>query len=191
MTEDPVQSISVFRCGNKSIKIYQQIILYNINVDDHRSRRSHSRDRYRKDRRDHSRSVSRDRYGKRRSSRSISRGRYNSKRTEHPRSTSRSPGDRRSRKRSYSRDRKPRNEDHDKDDMKEVETTKQSQVVNTEGMDEEQAMMALMGFGGFDSTKGKHVEGADAGAANIKLKRVYRQYMNRQGGFNRPLDSVP
>ncbi|KAI7825276.1 hypothetical protein BC939DRAFT_396027 [Gamsiella multidivaricata] len=55
--------------------------------------------------------------------------------------------------------------------------------------DEEARMMALMGFGGFDSTKGKHVAGADVSGADIKKQRQYRQYMNRRGGFNRPLDA--
>ncbi|KAI9228542.1 MAG: hypothetical protein DHS80DRAFT_15296 [Piptocephalis tieghemiana] len=57
-------------------------------------------------------------------------------------------------------------------------------------MDDESAMMALMGFSGFDSTKDKKVLGEDIGMADIKKKRVYRQYMNRKGGFNRPLDKV-
>lgn len=53
-------------------------------------------------------------------------------------------------------------------------------------------MQALMGFGGFDSTKGKVVEdnmqGAAHGGIRKESKREYRQYMNRRGGFNRPLD---
>ncbi|XP_067943046.1 U4/U6.U5 small nuclear ribonucleoprotein 27 kDa protein-like isoform X2 [Watersipora subatra] len=56
--------------------------------------------------------------------------------------------------------------------------------------EEEIEMMKCMGFGGFDSTKGKKVEGNDVGAVHVKLKRTYRQYMNRRGGFNRPLDAV-
>lgn len=59
-------------------------------------------------------------------------------------------------------------------------------------LSEEEQMRALMGFGGFDSTKGKPVEdnakGAAAGALRQEKKRDYRQYMNRRGGFNRPLD---
>ncbi|GJQ14998.1 hypothetical protein GpartN1_g6789.t1 [Galdieria partita] len=54
------------------------------------------------------------------------------------------------------------------------------------------ALLEAMGLPvSFDTTKGKHVQGNDVGAANIKHKRVYRQYMNRPGGFNRPLDPVP
>ncbi|GHJ89979.1 hypothetical protein NliqN6_6381 [Naganishia liquefaciens] len=56
--------------------------------------------------------------------------------------------------------------------------------------DEEAAAMAAMGFGGFGSTKGKHREGNAEGGANIKKERTWRQYMNRRGGFNRPLDPV-
>lgn len=55
---------------------------------------------------------------------------------------------------------------------------------------EEQEMMKAMGFCGFDSTKGKKVDGNDAGEVHVILKRKYRQYMNRKGGFNRPLDFV-
>ncbi|KAF8481528.1 U4/U6.U5 small nuclear ribonucleoprotein 27 kDa protein, partial [Gautieria morchelliformis] len=55
---------------------------------------------------------------------------------------------------------------------------------------DESDMMALMGFGGFDSTKGKPVQGNQEGAVNIKKQRTWRQYMNRRGGFNRPLDKI-
>jgi U4/U6.U5 tri-snRNP-associated protein 3 len=55
-------------------------------------------------------------------------------------------------------------------------------------------MMALLGFGGFDSTKGKavdeNVRGAAAGAVSKYKARKYRQYMNRRGGFNKPLHSL-
>ena len=55
------------------------------------------------------------------------------------------------------------------------------------GMDPE--MMAMMGFGGFGSTSGKHVDdpNANLSAVNKKTTRRARQYMNRPGGFNRPL----
>lgn len=55
---------------------------------------------------------------------------------------------------------------------------------------EEIAMMAAMGIPfGFDSTNGKEVddERANAGAVKAKQTRQARQYMNRRGGFNRPL----
>lgn len=51
-------------------------------------------------------------------------------------------------------------------------------------------MMKVMGFGGFDTTKGKKVKGNDVGDVHVIVKRKYRQYMNRKGGFNRPLDYV-
>lgn len=40
---------------------------------------------------------------------------------------------------------------------------------------------------GFDSTKGKPVPGADVSGVRVVTKRQPRQYMNRRGGFNRPL----
>lgn len=49
----------------------------------------------------------------------------------------------------------------------------------------------MMGFGGFDSTQGKHVHGNGGMVIQEKKKkRQYRQYMNRKGGFNRQLDNV-
>lgn len=57
--------------------------------------------------------------------------------------------------------------------------------------EEEIEMMKMMGFGSFDSTKGKKTEGSvNAYAVNVSMKRKYRQYMNRKGGFNRPLDFI-
>lgn len=55
---------------------------------------------------------------------------------------------------------------------------------------DEQEIMKTMGFCSFDSTKGKKVAGNDVGIVHVILKRKYRQYMNRKGGFNRPLDFV-
>lgn len=60
-----------------------------------------------------------------------------------------------------------------------------------EGKDEEEIeMLKTMGFGGFESTKGKKVPGNDISGVHVIQKRKYRQYMNRKGGFNRPLDFV-
>lgn len=49
------------------------------------------------------------------------------------------------------------------------------------------AMQAMMGFGGFGTTKNKKVLGNNAGGVRKEKKTEYRQYMNRNGGFNRPL----
>jgi len=52
-------------------------------------------------------------------------------------------------------------------------------------------MMKMMGFSNFDTTKGKHVAGAcNSSYSSVKKANKYRQYMNRRGGFNRPLDYV-
>ncbi|EPQ58181.1 hypothetical protein GLOTRDRAFT_120022 [Gloeophyllum trabeum ATCC 11539] len=56
--------------------------------------------------------------------------------------------------------------------------------------DDDAAMMAMMGLTGFGTTKGKHVEGNQEGAVDVKKMRTWRQYMNRRGGFNRPLDKI-
>jgi len=55
---------------------------------------------------------------------------------------------------------------------------------------DDEAMAAMMGFGGFGTTKGKEVEGNQTGAVFVKKQRTWRQYMNRRGGFNRPLDKI-
>ncbi|KAH8852563.1 U4/U6.U5 small nuclear ribonucleoprotein 27 kDa protein, partial [Schistosoma japonicum] len=61
----------------------------------------------------------------------------------------------------------------------------------TEPVTEEEAkMMRTMGFCNFGTTKGKHVIGNSVYVANISKQRKYRQYMNRRGGFNSPLDPV-
>ncbi|KAL7526972.1 hypothetical protein ACHAXR_001736 [Thalassiosira sp. AJA248-18] len=60
--------------------------------------------------------------------------------------------------------------------------------------DNEEQMMQMIGFGGFGTTKGKAVadnqSSAARGAASKNKGRKYRQYMNRKGGFNRPLDKM-
>lgn len=56
---------------------------------------------------------------------------------------------------------------------------------------DEEDMMKMMGFANFDSTKGKHVDGScNMSMTSVKKANKYRQYMNRRGGFNRPLDYV-
>lgn len=55
----------------------------------------------------------------------------------------------------------------------------------------EEAMMAAMGLPvAFDTTKDKKVEDNIDGAAQKTPVFRYRQYMNRKGGFNRPLDRI-
>jgi len=51
-------------------------------------------------------------------------------------------------------------------------------------------MMKIMGFTDFDSSKGKsHKETALEGVHKTSTRKP-RQYMNRRGGFNRPLSPV-
>ena len=57
-----------------------------------------------------------------------------------------------------------------------------------DGETEEDMMARIMGFGKFRSTKNTKVPGNDRNYAVRKVKKAeYRQYMNRVGGFNRPL----
>merc|ERR1712190_233854 len=57
-------------------------------------------------------------------------------------------------------------------------------------MPEDQMLVKMMGFSAFDSTKGKDHSGSDLSDVKRATKRQYRQYMNRRGGFNRPLDAA-
>ncbi|KAK1932974.1 hypothetical protein X943_001657 [Babesia divergens] len=57
----------------------------------------------------------------------------------------------------------------------------------TEELDEESLLMKAMGFGEFATTKNKQHLDSDVSGVAKRSKRQYRQYMNRRGGFNRPL----
>lgn len=65
-------------------------------------------------------------------------------------------------------------------------------ILDSKELDDHTKMKAIGVPIGFQSTKGKFVPDArcHAHAARIKSQRQYRQYMNRRGGFNRPLDAV-
>ena len=67
-----------------------------------------------------------------------------------------------------------------------------SPIILEDAQDELESMAKLMGFTNFDTTKGKKIPGNQSvGAVKVVKKVRYRQYMNRRGGFNRPLDKVP
>lgn len=65
-----------------------------------------------------------------------------------------------------------------------------NKVDDTKGLTEEQLMEKLMGFGDFSSSKGKEHLSTDISGVSKRSRRRYRQYMNRKGGFNRPLSPV-
>lgn len=57
-----------------------------------------------------------------------------------------------------------------------------------EDEDSETEMQRIMGFKDFRTTKNTKVPGNDKNYGVSKVKKSeYRQYMNRVGGFNRPL----
>lgn len=61
----------------------------------------------------------------------------------------------------------------------------------SEDEDSESEMQRIMGFRDFRTTKNTKVPGNDKNYAVHKVKKSeYRQYMNRVGGFNRPLDAM-
>uniref|UniRef100_A0A3P8RT70 U4/U6.U5 small nuclear ribonucleoprotein 27 kDa protein n=1 Tax=Amphiprion percula TaxID=161767 RepID=A0A3P8RT70_AMPPE len=138
-----------------------------------------------------SRSASRERERRRRE-----RDRSRSRDRERRRSRSRSPHRRRSRRHRSSSPSPVRQKDRREDDRKEAKEKPGKPIqISAEDMkdktEEEIEMMKLMGFGSFDTTKGKKTDGSvNAYAVNVTMKRKYRQYMNRKGGFNRPLDFI-
>ena len=54
-------------------------------------------------------------------------------------------------------------------------------------VDEDSLMRQMMGFTMFRSTKNTKVPGNQIYGVRKEKKTEYRQYMNRVGGFNRPL----
>lgn len=131
------------------------------------------------------RSKSRERDRRRRRTRSRERRRRSGER-EHRRHRSRSWS--RSRSRSLSRS------DRERAGSSKNGVTQNRPAISDAELEgkteEEREIMRVMGFCNFDTTKGKKVYNNDAGEVHVILKRKYRQYMNRKGGFNRPLDFV-
>lgn len=68
--------------------------------------------------------------------------------------------------------------------IEEEEEEEDDIVIEDDGM---AAMQAMMGFGGFGTTQNKKVPGNNVSAVRKEKRTEYRQYMNRVGGFNRPL----
>ncbi|GMK56237.1 hypothetical protein CspeluHIS016_0300770 [Cutaneotrichosporon spelunceum] len=79
-------------------------------------------------------------------------------------------------------------EDGQKIEPKAEEPEEEAAAEDADIDDETRAMQAMMGFGGFGTTKGNEVDGNDVGTVKVNKKRAWRQYMNRRGGFNRALD---
>lgn len=147
-----------------------------------RRRRSKSRERERERDRDWDRRRRRSRERKRRRSTERESHRYRG------RSKSRSWS--RSRSNSRERDRERDRVNKAKAKLAAVERPSIKEADLQGKTENEQEIMKKMGFCTFQSTKGKKVPGNENGTVHVILKRKYRQYMNRKGGFNRPLDFV-
>ena len=151
---------------------------------DRRERRREKDRRRDRDRRDRRRSRSKDRDERSR--------RENRKKS---RSRSRSPIERQSKhqissEQAWDREReKLRKKEKEREARLAMEAKLTAEDI-TGKTEEEIDMMKVMGFGGFNTTKNKKVKGNDVGDVHVVVKRKYRQYMNRKGGFNRPLDYV-
>ena len=64
---------------------------------------------------------------------------------------------------------------------------KDAMEVDVDSDPEMAEMRRAMGFTGFKSTKNTKVKGNNVYGVRKEKKTEYRQYMNRVGGFNRPL----
>ncbi|XP_078095435.1 U4/U6.U5 small nuclear ribonucleoprotein 27 kDa protein isoform X1 [Mustelus asterias] len=144
------------------------------------------------------RSRSRSPRRERRRSRSTSRERERARRRERSRSRERDRERRRSRSRSPHRRRSRSPRRHKSNSIspsrQKDQESKEHEIseADMEGKTEEEIeLLKVMGFDAFDTTKGKKLDGSvNAYAVNVQQKRKYRQYMNRKGGFNRPLDFI-
>merc|ERR1719327_1338461 len=115
-----------------------------------------------------------------------------------PRKDSRSPArdrDKDRRDRSRSRDRRDKRGDRrddrrdDRDRGRRDEKEKRREEPEVDLKTEEALMQQMLGFGNFETSKGKDHSNGDEWQIKRRSKRKYRQYMNRRGGFNRPLDA--
>ncbi|KAL4898612.1 hypothetical protein BDV59DRAFT_167204 [Aspergillus ambiguus] len=167
---------------------------------DRRRERSWSRDRRDRDRDRDRRDRDRDGRGPRDRERSASRERYYDRRGYPPkgdRYRSRSPvrnGNRDSRTppRGSRTDRRrdPRAHENGSNDSRLPSRVKDEMDMDVDAVDEDdlEAMMRRsMGFTRFRSTKNTKVPGNDIYGVRKEKQTEYRQYMNRVGGFNRPL----
>ncbi|KAJ3977173.1 hypothetical protein EV361DRAFT_114164 [Lentinula raphanica] len=152
-----------------------------------RSRSPRRSERERRDHRDHRRDERRDRDTRRRDdSRERERSRERDRERDRDRETDRRGDGKESSRREVPPPKDSTHSPTSKPDSEYSNNAEAGQVPE----DDDTAMMAMMGMAGFGSTKGKHVEGNQEGAVNIKKTRTWRQYMNRRGGFNRPLDKI-
>ncbi|CAN8002033.1 unnamed protein product [Ixodes hexagonus] len=116
-----------------------------------------------------------------------------------PRSRNRSPRRRRSRsprrlrsprRRSRSRERREKGENMPAAVPKFLLERPPITEKDLEGKTEdEKEMIKLMGFANFDTSKGMHLTFLSH-FGHVLFFFFFRQYMNRKGGFNRPLDFV-
>ncbi|KAH8740705.1 hypothetical protein FG386_002667 [Cryptosporidium ryanae] len=83
------------------------------------------------------------------------------------------------------------NYNYDSNKNSENKTNLEEEKGNTEmclGSESEADLIKkLFGIEDFDSSKNKDHSSSSKSCASIRTRRKYRQYMNRPGGFNRPL----
>ncbi|KPI36947.1 uncharacterized protein AB675_6022 [Cyphellophora attinorum] len=85
------------------------------------------------------------------------------------------------------RDEPPKPQPEVKKDPEEKPKVNGDAKMDVDGDDEDAALRRMMGFTSFKTTQNKKVPGNQIYGVRKEKKTVYRQYMNRVGGFNRPL----
>ncbi|KAF0986689.1 hypothetical protein HZS_6110 [Henneguya salminicola] len=118
----------------------------------------------------------------------VSKTKHKSKKTRNrSRSKDRSTKEKHNHKRWHHSKSRSRKDDGSRHTEKDV-NSRQDSPSKIEQIDDEEIMKKMMGFTSFDTTKQKKVIGNVDTFVLQKKARKYRQYMNRPGGFNKPLD---
>ncbi|OII73716.1 uncharacterized protein cubi_03514 [Cryptosporidium ubiquitum] len=82
-------------------------------------------------------------------------------------------------------------EDEKKDLKQEnIAGSEKYKVENISSLSESEIIKEMFGIEKFETSKNKNHSKSSLSCSNIKSRRKYRQYMNRPGGFNRPLSPI-
>lgn len=82
--------------------------------------------------------------------------------------------------------------EHEKKNLehKTIIGSEKNEAGSTEVLSESEIIKEMFGIDKFETSKNKSHSTSSLSCSNIKSRRKYRQYMNRPGGFNRPLSPI-
>ncbi|KNG78752.1 hypothetical protein PFMG_04918, partial [Plasmodium falciparum IGH-CR14] len=99
--------------------------------------------------------------------------------------------DKNSKEKDHDNKNKNQNQDKNQSQDKYQNEEKNNDILNDNILNEElsegEMIKRIMGISEFSTTYNKCHKSTDISGINKRTKRKYRQYMNRRGGFNRPL----